>query len=228
MIETRTMAARTITALLVSFACLGLSASAMAAEIARPLFWKTTVRIKPNGPTDGVILAAARSGGPSGFLVLKTREVEGQEWLALRIGERPNDRVGWVPAFRVEVIEARNRLLVSVVKRTMTLFLNGKAAWKTRVIVGKPSTPTPRGLFAVHDFYRVKDDLRPWVVETTAHSEVLMTFLGGPARVALHGRHGALRAPWGTAVSNGCIRTPDWALRSIRKNLPPGSPIEIR
>ena len=107
MIETRTMAARTITALLVSFACLGLSASAMAAEIARPLFWKTTVRIKPNGPTDGVILAAARSGGPSGFLVLKTREVEGQEWLALRIGERPNDRVGWVPAFRVEVIEAR-------------------------------------------------------------------------------------------------------------------------
>ena len=222
------MNARTITAILVTLASLWTGSAASAAEIARPLFWKTTVSARPDGPGDGRILAAARSGGPSGFLVLKRRDVAGEEWLALRIGRRPNDRVGWVRADRFETSPANNRLLVSVSKRTMTLFLSGRRAWTVRVVVGKPSTPTPRGLFAIHDYYRVRDDLRPWVVELTAHSEVLERFLGGPARVALHGRHGALRAPWGTAVSNGCIRSPDWALRSIRKHMPPGSPVEVR
>jgi hypothetical protein len=224
----KTMNRKVLTAFVLSIALLGPASYASADQIARPLFWKTTVRAEPDGQPDGKILAAARSGGPSGFLVLDRREVSDKDWLAVRIGRRPNDRIGWVPAARFEVVEARNRLIVSVAKRKMTLLLNGRPAWKTRVIVGKPSTPTPRGLFAVHDYYRVTDDLRPWVVELTAHSEVLKRFLGGPARVALHGRHGALRAPWGTAVSNGCIRSPDWALRSIRKHLPPGSPIEVR
>ena len=222
------MTARSITALLVAVAFLVNGAAASASEIARPLFWKTAVRTGPAGPVEGRILAAARSGGPSGFLVLNSRELNGRQWLALRIGRRPNDRVGWVPAERFEVTPAGGRLSISVAKRRMTLFLDEKRVWSVRVIVGKPATPTPRGLFAVHDFYRVSDDLRPWVVELTAHSEVLKRFLGGPARVAIHGRHGALRAPWGAAVSNGCIRSPDWALRSIRKHLEPGSPIEIR
>ena len=222
------MPIRSLTAVIATLATLSLGASASASEIARPLFWKTTVREKPNGVADGRILAAARSGGPSGFLVLERRDVAGDEWLALRIGRRPNDRIGWVRAERFELVPADNRLIVSLPKRTMTLMLDGKPAWKVRVIVGKASTPTPRGLFAVHDYYRVRDDLRPWVIETTAHSEVLKRFLGGPARVALHGRHGALRAPWGSAVSNGCIRSPDWALRSVRRHLPPGSPIEVR
>lgn len=222
------MIIRATTALLTPLVCLLLSASASAAEIAHPIYWKTAVRTKPNGPTDGLIRAAARSGGPSGYLVIDKREVAGRQWIALRIAKRPNDRVGWIPADRVELEEARGKIFVSVVNRTMTLLLDDKPVWKTKVVVGKPSTPTPRGLFAIHDFYRVDDDLRPWVIETTAHSEVLDSFLGGPARVALHGRHGALRVPWGIAASNGCVRTPDWALRSIRKLLRPGSPIEIR
>jgi hypothetical protein len=219
---------RTTTALLVSIAFLGLAASASAAEIARPLFWKTTVASTPDGPSAGRILAASRSGGPSGFLVVRSRKVEGVEWLALRIGKRPNDRIGWVRSDRFEVVPARGKVVISVAKRTMSLFIGDRRAWTVRVIVGKPSTPTPRGLFGIHDYYRVNDDLRPWVIETTAHSEVLKTFLGGPARVAIHGRHGSLMAPWGTAVSNGCIRSPDWALRSIRKHLPPGSPVQVR
>lgn len=222
------MTTRTITALLASAACLVASSTAQAAEIASPLFWKTAVRSKPDGPAVSRIFAATRSGEHNGFLVLDGREVEGKRWLAVRIGKRPNDRIGWVPARRFEVVPAESRLVISVPERTMTLYLGEKRAWRTLVVVGKPSTPTPRGLFAVHDFYRVDDDLRPWIVETTAHSEVLKRFLGGPARVAIHGRHGALRVPWGIAASNGCIRTPDWALRSIRKHLIPGSPIEIR
>lgn len=161
-------------------------------------------------------------------MVLDKADKNGRQWLLVRIGKRPNDRSAWVPADKVDLRQIHVRLIISVEKRKMTMFSFGRKAWVASVIVGKPSTPTPLGLFAVHDFYRVKDDLRPWVVETTAHSEVLRSFLGGPARVAIHGRHGQLRVPWGTAASNGCVRAPDWALRSIRKRAPIGTPIEVR
>ncbi|MEX0621048.1 MAG: L,D-transpeptidase, partial [Solirubrobacterales bacterium] len=141
-------------------------------------------------------------------------------WLQIRIGERPNNRAAWVPTEKVLLETIDLKIIISVGNRTMTMFRNGKKAWKPKVVVGKQSTPTPRGLFAVHDFYRATNDLRPWIVETTAHSEVLRTFEGGPGRVAIHGRHGKLRVPWGSAASNGCIRTPDWALRWIRRRAP--------
>jgi lipoprotein-anchoring transpeptidase ErfK/SrfK len=209
----------------------GVSASpgaAAAAEIARPLFWKTGTHISPGGATNGLIMASTRSGEPSGFMVLRQVEIGGIGWLLIRIGRRPNNRVAWVPSEKFLVSQIDSKIIISVRARTMTMFSGGRKAWVSPVVVGKSSTPTPLGLFAVHDFYRVKDDLRPGIIETTAHSEALRTFLGGPARVAIHGRHGQLRVPWGSAVSNGCIRAPDWALRSIRKRAPVGTPIEIR
>jgi len=161
-------------------------------------------------------------------MVLRHAERDGSKWLLIRIGKRPNDRAAWVSAEKVHLARIKIRIIISVRARTMTLFMGGRRAWVASVVVGKASTPTPRGLFAVHDFYRVRDEMRPWIVETTAHSEALRTFQGGPARVAIHGRHGQLRVPWGSAASNGCVRAPDWALRSIRKRAPVGTPIEIR
>lgn len=208
--------------------CLAMAGNADASQIARPLYWAIPTWHKPGGQINGRIEAIARSGLASGFLVVHRRNVSGDFWLGIRVGKRPNDRVTWVPAQMVTTKRTRGRLTVSLKNRRMTLHLGRYRAWTAKVIVGKPSTPSPRGLFAIHDFYRVNDDLRPWVIETTAHSEVLRSFLGGPARVAIHGRHGALMAPWGKAVSNGCIRAPDWALRSIRKRLAIGAPIRIR
>lgn len=207
---------------------LGLAGQARAAEVAEPLFWKTPYSGKPGGKAKGKIKAATRSGIAARFLVVKKRQIKGEDWLGLRLPTRPNRNVGWVEAGDFTVRKARAKLVITLESRTLALFINGDRKWRTEVVVGKPSTPTPKGLFAIHDRYRVDDDFRPWIFETTAHSRKLRRFQGGPARIALHGRHGSLRVPWGIAASNGCIRTPDWALRSIRRHAPPGTPLRIR
>lgn len=206
----------------------GTAGQAGAAQVAEPLFWKTPYSGKPDGKTKGYLKAATRSGIAARFLVVKERRAEGDEWLGLRLPTRPNRNVGWVRAEDFNVSRAKAKLIVNRDARTLTMFINGDRKWRTEVVVGKPSTPTPRGLFAIHDRHRVRDEYRPWIFETTAHSRKLRWFQGGPARIALHGRHGDLRVPWGIAASNGCIRTPDWALRSIRKQAPPGTPLRIK
>lgn len=201
---------------------------ASANEIARPNEYSIGYSTTPGGKRAGAIKAETRGGLLAGYLVLERREVDGNQWVAVRLGWRPNDRVGWVRESRVHTIDARYRIRISLKNRTVALLHDGKRLWRNRVVIGRPSTPTPRGLFAIHDYYQVKNDLRPWQIELTAHSEVLDRYKGGPGRVALHGRHGSLRAPLGSRASNGCIRAPDWVLDSIRRKAPIGTPVEIR
>lgn len=210
---------------------LGLGATpqtAGATQLAHSLFMKLPYAKKPGGKESQKLKGITPSGLRASFLVVGKQRIGGTTWVGLRLPSRPNRSVGWVRSERLEIRRSRAKLVLTVRKRKLVLFLGGKRAWRATVVVGKSSTPTPRGLFALYDRHRAWDDLRPWVFETTAHSRRLRTFEGVSARIALHGRHGKLWAPWGTASSNGCIRTPNWALRSIRKRATLGTPIQIR
>jgi lipoprotein-anchoring transpeptidase ErfK/SrfK len=99
------------------------------------------------------------------------------------------------------------------------------------VVVGKGATPTPAGLFAVYE--RVHQapgsELGPWVLHLTAHSNTLLNFGGGPGRVALHGRAGALLGdPLGSASSHGCVRMDDNLIAWLAVRLAPGTPVLVR
>lgn len=214
-----------IAAVLTSFAPVG---TATAAEIARPVVWSVPYSGRPAGPAVGRISAETRGGRAAGYLILDEKIRGGGTWVAIRVGKRPNDRVGWVEAEDINRIEARYKIHISLKARKMALFRGEKRVWITRVVIGNPATPTPKGLFAIHDFYRVHNELKPWQIELTSHSEVHRTFQGGPGRVAIHGRHGSLAVPWGSRASNGCIRSPDWTLRSIRRLAPVGTPVVVR
>ena len=130
--------------------------------------------------------------------------------------------------------QTRWRIVVSTARRTLTLFRAGAAIRTVSVVVGKPSTPTPRGLFAVwwaipwhpHAF------LGSWVLDLTAHSHVLHQFDGGDGTVAIHGRGGAsLLDPLGSARSHGCVRLAndaiDWLVETIGPAQLPGTPVQI-
>jgi lipoprotein-anchoring transpeptidase ErfK/SrfK len=102
------------------------------------------------------------------------------------------------------------------------------------VVVGKPSTPTPLGLFAVTWAIRwhPSDFLGSWVLELTAHSNVLQRFDGGDGTVGIHGRGGtSLLDPLGTARSHGCVRLAngsiDWLVKTIGADGLPGTPVQI-
>jgi lipoprotein-anchoring transpeptidase ErfK/SrfK len=135
----------------------------------------------------------------------------------------------------VFIAQTRWRIEVSTARRTLTVYRAGARIRSLSVVVGKPSTPTPLGLFAVAWAipWNPDDFLGSWVLELTAHSDVLQQFDGGDGTVGIHGRGGAsLLDPLGSAASHGCIRLAngsiDWLVRTIGVNRLPGTPVRVR
>lgn len=202
--------------------------TARGAQVVESVFLRLPYAKVAGGKEVRQIKALTPSGLRARFLVVKKRNVSGETWFGIRLPKRPNRALAWVRAEKVNLRRSPARLVLSLKSRRLALFLDGRRVWRTSVVVGRSRTPTPRGLFGLWDRRRVRGDTRPWIFETTAHSRRLRSFNGAPARIAFHGRHGKLDAPWGSASSNGCIRTPNWALRSIRKQAALGTPVEIR
>ena len=135
------------------------------------------------------------TGGPVGLLVLAGRQDDtGRLWLKVRLPVRPNHAAGWIDANRVRTSVTPWRVRIRLRSRTVSVYRAGRLHRRFRAVVGKPTTPTPRGLFAVAERARQPDAsafLGPWALHLTAHSDVLDNYGGGPGRVAIHGRSGA-------------------------------------
>jgi len=199
------------------------------------LFIATPVRAKPTAASRVVAkLAAIRpiTSQQTAVPVLRTaRDNKGDQWLKVPLPGRPLGRTGWIQAARVTFIPAHWRLVVDRKTRKATVYRDGKVFERVPVVVGKPSTPTPKGLFFVEEHVRQASgsELGPWALATSAFSQVLQEFGGSPGQVALHGRAGPLLAdPLGTAASHGCIRFDNAVIRQLAQRLPNGTPIEIR
>jgi lipoprotein-anchoring transpeptidase ErfK/SrfK len=156
-------------------------------------------------------------------------------WVQVQLPWRPNFSVGWVNARNVVLEKTQWRIEVSTAQRMLTVFRVGKPIRSISVVVGKPSTPTPTGLFAIAWAipWHPSDFLGSWVLELTAHSDVLQQFDGGDGTVGIHGRGGtSLLDPLGSAASHGCIRLAnadiDWLVDTIGENQLPGTPVQIQ
>jgi len=97
-----------------------------------------------------------------------------------------------------------------------------------------PTTPTPAGLFAIAWAvpWHPNDFLGSWVLELTAHSDVLQRFDGGNGTVGIHGRGGSsLLDPLGSSLSHGCIRLDngsiDWLVGTVNANWLSGTPVQV-
>lgn len=155
-------------------------------------------------------------------------------WVRLRMPWRPNAEAAWVNAKNVFLQLTRWRIAVSTSRRTLTVFHAGRAVRTVQVVVGKPSTPTPTGLFAIVWTvpWHPNDFLGSWVLMLSAHSDVLQQFDGGDGTVGIHGRGGAsLIDPLGSARSHGCIRLAndsiDWLVHTIGQSRLPGTPVQV-
>ena len=104
----------------------------------------------------------------------------------------------------------------------------GRVLRRYDVIVGKPSTPTPHGLFFVSESLRLHNDWArgKWALATSAFSEVLQEYDGGQGQVALHAK-GTLAGALGSASSHGCIRFVNEQIARLVKLVPNGTPIII-
>jgi hypothetical protein len=155
-------------------------------------------------------------------------------WLHVRLPWRPNTAAGWVNSDAVRLLPTVWRIVVSTSHRTLMLFHKGRSLRALSVVVGKPSTPTPTGLFAITWAvpWHPNDFLGSWVLLLTAHSDVLQEFDGGDGTVGIHGRGGAsLLDPLGSAASHGCVRLAnddiDWLVGTVGTGQLPGTPVQV-
>ncbi len=172
-------------------------------------------------------------GAPTELLVLGSRvDAAGHPWLRVRLDYRPNGFAAWIDAEDTVLHQDPWRIAVSRERREVRVYDADRLVRTFAAVVGKPSTPTPAGLFAIAAELPQpspgKNFEGAWVLPLTAHSEVLRSFEGGDGQVALHGRGGAsLADPLHSARSHGCVRLANAAIGWIAGHVPVGTPVRI-
>ncbi len=204
-------------------------AGATVARLVTPLRART--RLDRQGGTRPVSVETSWSGQATTLLVLAAKTYEEREWVELLLPERPNGSTGWVPAEDVVLSHTLYWVEVSTGDRTVSVYRDGRLARRFHAVVGKPSTPTPRGLAAIYERNRQPDPhafVGTWVLALTAESDVLKHFEGGTGRIGIHGRAGAsLLDPLGSARSHGCIRIGNGPVDWMAAHVPVGTPVSI-
>ena len=158
-------------------------------------------------------------------------DAKGKPWVRLELPTRPDLSTGWVDAHDVFLQSDPWYIQVNLSTRQVDVYENGRLMQSALAVVGKPSTPTPGGLYSIYEIVPQSPPdgfLGPFTVQLTAFSNVLKTFDAGPGRVALHGRGGtSLLDPLGSADSHGCVRVDNNVIEWIAANVPLGTAVDI-
>jgi lipoprotein-anchoring transpeptidase ErfK/SrfK len=204
--------------------------SASAAETVK-LLKSATVRPYPGADTETakVPASAPLTGAPTVLPVIGHAKANGRPWVRVRLPQRPNGATGWISADGTALGHVPWKVEVDISRRHATLFRASRPVRRFAVVVGKPSTPTPTGVFFVTETVRQPAGTAtgPVVMATSAHSNALQEFGGGPGQIGLHGRTG-LPDPLGAAASSGCVRFADQDVRWLAARARAGTPVTIR
>lgn len=152
----------------------------------------------------------------------------GHSWVHVELPGRPNGHTGWIPTSHTRRRATEWRISVKLSARRVTVSYGGRAERRFRAVVGNPSTPTPRGRFFVEEAVALssRDAGGPFALATSARSEVLQEFNGGPGQIALHGMDN-LSGPLGSAASHGCVRLSTRAITWLARRIGRGVPLTI-
>ncbi|RFS82179.1 L,D-transpeptidase [Actinomadura spongiicola] len=146
-------------------------------------------------------------------------------WRRVLLPSRPNGSSGWIPGDGLRAAHTPYTVRVDLAHRRLTLFRSAKETGRWTVAIGGAKTPTPPGrTFLMATLAPAKRTPSPIVLPLGTHSATLDTFGGGPGTVALHGWPDA--SVFGKAVTHGCVRVPEDALRALSR-VPLGSLVFI-
>lgn len=210
-------------------------ASSPGVPVSRPLvvlLHNHVVRARPNAHARRVEAVAARRPLTRVRTVLPVLGHKGHmgksSWVRVRLPGRPNGHQGWISTRRTRAAATEWYVEVKLSARRVTVFRGGRAVRRFSAVVGKPSTPTPRGQFFVEEALALSsyDAGGPFALATSARSDVLHEFDGGPGQIAIHGTDNLSGAP-GTAVSHGCIRLRRQAITWLARRVGSGVPLTI-
>lgn len=149
-------------------------------------------------------------------------------WLRVRLPGRPNGHTGWIEAAHVRIDHTPFHIVVSRRLRRVTVYRAGSPVRSFGAIVGKPSTPTPRGEFFVEEPVHLGANApgAPFALALSARSTVFQEFEGGPGEIAIHGIDN-VGGTLGSAESHGCVRVSTAAIRWLAARISAGTPVTI-
>ena len=150
-------------------------------------------------------------------------------WDRVYLPMRPNGTTGWIHDSAVTLAVDPYRLVVDLGSHRVKVFKGGKLIRSEKAGVGQSVLPTPRGHYYLVELLRQPDPngpYGPWAFGTSAFSDKLYSFGGGPGEIGLHGTD--YPAGLGTNVSHGCIRISNAAITWFANTLPLGTPIDIK
>jgi lipoprotein-anchoring transpeptidase ErfK/SrfK len=149
-------------------------------------------------------------------------------WLRVLLPGRPNGHAAWIRANTARIWSTPWRIVIRTATRRLLVLRNNRIVRSFPVVVGKSSTPTPRGRFFVEEALVLPRGTlgSPVAYALSARSNVFQEFDGGPGQIAIHGIYGIGGTP-GTAESHGCIRMTTDALDWMIRRLGTGTPVDI-
>ena len=209
------------------------AAPAQAAGTQRLVILKAghAVFLKPDRSStriEGVSAHRPLTGAATTLPVLSAKTVAGHIWLRVRLPGRPNSHTGWISGDSTRDSSTPWRIRVDTSRRQVKVFDQGRVVKRFKAVVGKPSTPTPKGQFFVEESVVLHRGLSgsPFALALSARSNVFQEFEGGPGQIALHGLGGVGGTP-GTAVSHGCVRLANGPITWLARRIGPGTPVTI-
>jgi lipoprotein-anchoring transpeptidase ErfK/SrfK len=152
----------------------------------------------------------------------------GTHWLRVMLPGRPNGLTGWISRGGTYATVTGWHIVVSTPARRIWVYFHSRLKMTVQAVVGKPSTPTPSGNFFVQEtvIMPASEGGGPFALATSARSDALQEFEGGPGQIAIHGRDG-LGGTLGTAASHGCVRLATAAITWLAARIVPGVPVTI-
>lgn len=164
-------------------------------------------------------------GSPRVFAVVHRRG----PWVAVMAAELNNGYVGWLDARQfTRLYRIPYTIDIDLSRRRMTVSSMGHRLVSTRVAIGMPSAPTPKGTFAITDKLLTGEPDGPYgccALALTAHQPHIPQGWGGGDRIAIH----ATPSPEtiGQPVSHGCLRASTTVMKRLVYEIPLGSRVRI-
>lgn len=163
-------------------------------------------------------------GQPRAFLVARRRS----GWERVYLPMRPDGITGWVRDRSVSLAYDPYRVVVSLGRHRVRVYDDGRLLLVTKAGVGRSITATPKGTYFLVTLLKQPDPrgaYGPYAFGTSAFSNVLYHFGGGPGEIGLHGTDDPQGL--GTNVSHGCIRVSNRVITRLARLLPLGTPVVV-
>lgn len=193
---------------------------ALIGYVSRP----TAMRTRPGGHAVAELEPKTSFGSPTYVLI---RHVKGR-WLGVINTAAGNNRLGWIRSSGVELGRDAWLIHAHLARHQLDIYRAGRLVEHFLIATGKPTAPTPTGLFAVTDRLTTGDPAGPYgccILALSAKAPHKISGWDGGNRIAIHSTPETDSI--GYSVSHGCMRLTlaegEWLIRHI----PLATPVRV-